>query len=363
MEELILFINNMGDNARTTFAPITESLKTISYFFPAFGMIIFVLNNFLIQQFKMKMIDFNIDKLVVFMILFAFYSQGQTLVKSLDDLVFKIPAKSALKDLSSSASSFSQKYENYNKQLIAKKEQVRSNFEAKNESSFLGLEKLGLEMKIMFKDIKIFFYQLFLLLICAVFIIAILIQMVFSIYGAELMIALFPIAFGLQFIPFYSGSLANYFKNLLALRIITAVVAALASSMFKLNLIDTLYQSMINSLDAMYSNGDKGMEIDIFPLITLGIMILMVGVIPSIVDKALNATASGALSGTMTGAAFAGAATGMAMSTVKDIAKGGAKGADKLEKNVTNAGEKTALGLKNIENSLDKKKGGGNNIE
>lgn len=350
LTEVIGFINNSHQLAVEAFAPLKAVMFQFSMGIPALGFAIYFIYNYLFKLFgTTKMIDLHVDKLMVYALLMSFMLGYNELMNQVD-FIFKIPQKTMFNVMSSQASTMYVKIEKFQKEALEKEIEARKRYEV------LGVNDQIIEtskaLARLPQKIGLLVYALVLIFAVAVFIAIILLQITMGLWGAQLMIALGSLAFGLQFIPAYSGILANYFKNLLAVNIVVATVAGFGAAAFQLKIFDYIFNLLTDITVSMYSENQE-LSFDVLPIIILIILCYLAGSIPSFVDKVINTSAGGAFSGAMTGAALMGAATSMAKAgSMQSIHTGSSLVGSGIEKGVS-IGKKIAGGVQSGAELLD----------
>lgn len=348
--EVINFINNSSNEATTAFAGLKDIMITYGKSLALLGIIMYILYNYILKQFgATKMVDLNIDKLAVMCIIIVYFHAYDGTMNALKK-VFEYPRKEMLGQLNSSAQSMYGKIEKMQEQKIKDEKDAESKY--KNSDFVDQMVDSGKAIARMPKLIMLGLYSILLMLCIAILIAVILIQILMSIWGAELMIALGPIAFGMQFIPAYSGVLANYLKNLFPVYLIGAAVSAFGVAIFKLNIMDYIFKILIEVSMQQYSD-NPSLSFDIMPLITLIILMYLAVSIPSFVDKVVNSSAGGAFSGAMSGGAMLGSAMTMAKAATGSATSSTASVGANAVGSLLDTGKKVGGGLKDVAGALD----------
>jgi hypothetical protein len=348
--EIITFLNKSEAHSISAFAPLQKNILTFAKGIPILGFTIFFIYNYLFKLFgATKMIDFHIDKLMVMALIMVFFKAYTTIMPEVQNILKK-PRTEMLKAMNAGAQGIAKELDDIETKAIKAEQEARDRFDDKNLAG--KAMDIGSGIAKVPKQIILSIYSLILIIGIAVFYSILIIQICMSIWGSSLMVALGPLAFGLQFIPAYSGILANYFKNLLAVNIIGAACAGFGAGLFELDIMDYLFRVIIEANIAVHTETTVG--IDIMPLITIIILSYLAASIPSFVDKVINTSAGGAFSGAMSGGAVLGAAIGMAKAQSMKATGAAAGGAMNIAKDVLlGTSEK-----QDKENQSNKRKGG-----
>jgi hypothetical protein len=348
--EVISFINNSSTEANSAFTGLKTIMIDYGKSLALLGITMYILYNYILKQFgATKMVDLNIDKLAVMCIIIVYFHAYDTTMGGLKK-VFEYPRKEMLGQLNSSAQSMYGKIETMQKKKIEEEKSAEKRY--RDGDIFKKLSDGGEAIARLPKLLMLGLYSILLMLCIAILLAIILIQILMSIWGAELMIALGPIAFGMQFIPAYSGALANYLKNLFSVYLIGAVVAAFGVAIFKLNIMDYIFQILVEVSMQQYSE-NPSLSFDIMPLITLIILMYLAAAIPSFVDKVVNSSAGGAFSGAMSGGAMLGSAMMMAKAGTGSAVGSTLSAGASVGGSLLDAGKKMGGGLKDIASALD----------
>lgn len=346
MEELIPFISQSDKLFNDFFKPLFDSMYSFGRGFIALGLFLFFMFNVAVRYIQGNG-NFGLEKLYPYLVLIVMYSNLGDVIKTVDNIV-KLPGRSALTTLGTvsqteftklTSKEWSLKQNDEVKRIIKEEEKKR----ADALSNKTTLEKLdaavgnfgtALATNLTTAAINLILFLINFILSIAL-ICAVLLMVVSSNMASNLMIALLPLAFGLQFLPFFSGTLTGWLKNFIAFRMWATVSAYFAIGMFNSGLMNKVISNLDNSLmslSAITSGVVMPFKIDIVTPILLIIYIYTLKLVPSVIDKALNTSSGGAAGGMMGAAALAGGtvAAGKAatMSTggkIISIAAGGAK--------------------------------------
>lgn len=347
MEELIPYIAQSDKLFNEFFKPLFDSMYTFGRGFIVLGLFLFFMFN-VATRYLQGNGSFGLEKLYPYLVLIVMYSNLGDIVKTVDNIV-KYPSRSALTTLGTVSQTELTK-------LTSKEWSIKQNEEVKRIVKAEEKKKIDeMSDKSMLEKIDsavgdfagsfvtnltnaainlIFFlinFVLSIILICAV-----LLMVVSSNMASNLMIALLPLAFGLQFLPFFSGTLTGWLKNFIAFRMWATVSAYFAIGMFNSGIMNKVISNLDNclmSLSAIPSGVSMPFKIDIVTPILLIIYIYTLKLIPSVIDKAINTSAGGAAGGMMGAAAVAGGTVAMAKGAAGGLASkvGGAaltKGSD-----------------------------------
>lgn len=306
-QEFSAVLNNMLDSSSSqvanSFTGIFDTIQTYSYGLAAAGLVVGMLIPILSFMFTG---NFPYDTLFKYLLMAGLFVNFPVLIRLADD-VFKQPADQIEKTLAVQTDNGNKLIDVYvNAYTDAVDKQYQEQM-AQAGTWDIG-DKLSYVVEKAFSKAKIYIW-LFIAMILNLFLDVVMFLMKFaSIFGAELLIALSPLSFGISFFRGFEGSIVGVLKFIFVFRLWGAVASAIKFAAYNVGFFEVVYK-----FHAQVDAGSLPASPDWSPLVLQAVFIVIMFMTPMFADALVSGSQAGA---------FFNAALAKSVSMVNSVMKG-----------------------------------------